>query len=147
VKSYYAIVNVEGRQLGGYVCAENLAAAFEAATLQYKKRYPRFYVETIAVQEMTDACSSSAAPGNDGGRLRHSLRDVLEGPRQVEERMTVQGPGRAKDLDQPLERQVLTSENGEVSAAPPVQKPTIADSTFEIQQIYGAAPAFCLVDL
>jgi hypothetical protein len=39
VKTYYAIVNVEGRRLGAYVSAENVAGAFKTA---------------IAVQEMAD---------------------------------------------------------------------------------------------
>jgi hypothetical protein len=54
MRTYYAVVNVEQRRLGTLVSAENIAAAFEAATFKYKKRYPRFYVETIAVQEMAD---------------------------------------------------------------------------------------------
>ena len=54
MRTYYAVVNVENRRLGTYVSAENIAAAFAAATIKYKKRYPRFYVETIAVQEMAD---------------------------------------------------------------------------------------------
>ena len=96
MKRYYAIVNVEGRQLGGYVCAEDLATAFEAATLQYRKRYPRLYVETIAVQAMTDACNPSTSPA---GQFEPSLEGALEGPHQLEERMGVQGEGRVKDLD------------------------------------------------
>ena len=53
MRSYYAVVNVENRRLGTYVCAENIAAAFEAATLKYKTRYPRLHVEAIAVQEIS----------------------------------------------------------------------------------------------
>jgi acyl-CoA synthetase (NDP forming) len=52
VKTYYAIVNVEGRRLGAYVSAENVAGAFKTATERYKMRRPRLRVETIAVQEM-----------------------------------------------------------------------------------------------
>jgi hypothetical protein len=54
VRTYYAVVNVEDRRLGTHVSAENIAAAFEAARFKYKTRYPRCYVETIAVQEMAD---------------------------------------------------------------------------------------------
>ena len=53
MRNYYAVVNVENRRLGTYVSAENIAAAFEAATLKYKTRYPRFHVEAIAVQEIS----------------------------------------------------------------------------------------------
>ena len=54
MRTYYAVVNVGDRRLGTHVSAENIAAAFEAATFKYKTRYPRSYVETIAVQEMAD---------------------------------------------------------------------------------------------
>ena len=54
MRKYYALVNVEGKQLGTQVSAENVAAAFEAATFKYKMRYPRLHVETIAVQEIAD---------------------------------------------------------------------------------------------
>jgi hypothetical protein len=52
MRTYYAVVNVEDRRLETQVSAENIAAAFDAATFKYKTQYPRFYVETIAVQEM-----------------------------------------------------------------------------------------------
>ena len=48
MKTYYAIVNVEDRRLGTYVRAEDVAAAFETATIKYKTRHPRLHVETIA---------------------------------------------------------------------------------------------------
>ena len=54
MKTYYAIVNVEGRRLGTYMPAENVAAAFETATARYKTRHPRLHVETIAVQEIAE---------------------------------------------------------------------------------------------
>jgi len=54
MKTYYAIVNVEGRRLGTYVPAENVAAALETATARYKMRHPRLHVETIAVQEIAE---------------------------------------------------------------------------------------------
>jgi hypothetical protein len=54
MRKYYAVVNVENRRLGTYVSAENIAAAFEAARLKYKTRYPRCQVEAIAVQEISD---------------------------------------------------------------------------------------------
>jgi hypothetical protein len=54
MRKYYAIVNVEQRQLGTLVSAENVAAAFEAATFKYRTRYPRLHVETIAVQEIVE---------------------------------------------------------------------------------------------
>ena len=54
MRTYYAVVNVENRRLGTHVSAENIAAAFEVATSKYKTRYPRSYVETIAVQEIAD---------------------------------------------------------------------------------------------
>jgi len=52
MKTYYAIVNVEDRQLGTYVPAEDIAGAFETAKTRYKMRHPRLQVQTIAVQEM-----------------------------------------------------------------------------------------------
>ena len=45
---------MEDRRLGTYVRAQNVAAAFETATISYKMRHPRLHVETIAVQEMAD---------------------------------------------------------------------------------------------
>ena len=54
MKTYYAIVNVEDRQFGTYVPAENVAAAFETAAARYKTRHPRLQVETIAVQEIAE---------------------------------------------------------------------------------------------
>ena len=54
MRTYYAVVNVEAKRLGTHVSAENIAAAFEAARFKYKTRYPRCYVETIAVQEMAE---------------------------------------------------------------------------------------------
>ena len=54
MRNYYAVVNVEERQLGTYVSAENVAAAFEAATFKYHARHPRLHVETIAVQEIAE---------------------------------------------------------------------------------------------
>lgn len=54
MRTYYAVVNVEAKRLGTHVSAENIAAAFEAARFKYKTRYPRCYVETIAIQEMAD---------------------------------------------------------------------------------------------
>ena len=54
MRKYYALVNVEHRQLGTNVSAENVAAAFEAATFKCKTWYPRLHVETIAVQEIAD---------------------------------------------------------------------------------------------
>jgi len=54
MKTYYAIVNVEDRQFGTYVPAENVAAAFETATARCKTRHPRLQVETIAVQEIAE---------------------------------------------------------------------------------------------
>jgi hypothetical protein len=54
MRKYYALVNVEHRQLGTHVSAENVAAAFEAATFKCRKQYPRLHVETIAVQEIVD---------------------------------------------------------------------------------------------
>ena len=56
-KTYYAIVEVEGRRLGTYVQAETVAAGFETATHRYKKRYPLLHVETIAVQEMAQSAA------------------------------------------------------------------------------------------
>jgi hypothetical protein len=52
MKTFYAIVNVQGRQLGTYVPAEEIAGAFETARARYKMRHPRLQVQTIAVQEM-----------------------------------------------------------------------------------------------
>jgi len=40
--------------LGTCVPAENIPAAFNAATARYKMRHPRLHVESIAVQEMSD---------------------------------------------------------------------------------------------
>ena len=50
-KTYYAIVEVEGRRLGTYVQAKTVAAVFEAAMYRYKKRYPLLHAEPIAVRE------------------------------------------------------------------------------------------------
>ena len=58
MRKYYALVNVENRQLGTHVSAENVAAAFEAATWKCKTQYPRLHVEAIAVQEIADEHAS-----------------------------------------------------------------------------------------
>ena len=54
MKTYYAIVSMQGRRLGACVSAENVPGAFKMAAARYKRRYPRLHVETIAVQEMAD---------------------------------------------------------------------------------------------
>lgn len=55
MKIYYAIVTVEDRQLGTCIPADNIPAAFNAATARYKMRHPLLHVETTAVEEMADA--------------------------------------------------------------------------------------------
>jgi hypothetical protein len=54
MKTYYAVVSMQNQHLGVYVSAENVPGAFAMAADKYKRRHPRRYVETIAVQEMAD---------------------------------------------------------------------------------------------
>ena len=56
------------------------------------------------------------------GSSSTSLRGVLEGQHDLEKRMARQRASRIKDLDQPLEGQLLMSVSGQIGRAHPGQQ-------------------------
>jgi hypothetical protein len=65
MKTFFALVNVEGRSHYTSITAPGFERAFEEATNKLKSRYPGLYVETIAVQVE----NGSDHQGNHFGRL------------------------------------------------------------------------------
>ena len=75
MRNYYALVNVDAKRLGTYVSAENVPAAFEAATFKCQARHPRLHVETMAVQEIAAeyAAPDKSASTSTGGSGRQII--------------------------------------------------------------------------
>ena len=59
---------------------------------------------------------------NDAGQFEHWLCGVLEGQHDLEKRMARERAGWIKDLDQPLEGQLLMGVSGQIGGTHPGQK-------------------------